>query len=175
MIGKSLFGAVCAAVIMAASSLSPVHAATPPREFLQNAIRGDNSEIMLGRMAARRADSPSVREFGRVLVKDHSQARDQASALARRMGMTVPTMPTRVALRERVRLAPLSGELFDREFTRYMIRDHRQDVSEFRQQIAMNNGPVSRMARMQLPVIQKHLGMAVGLYREPRVAEAQTR
>ena len=174
MIGKSLFGAACAAVIMAASSMSPVHAATP-RDFLQNAIRGDNSEIMLGNMAARRADSSGVREFGRVLVRDHSQARDQASALARRMGMTVPTMPTRIAVRERIRLAPLTGELFDREFTRFMIRDHRQDVSEFRQQIAMNSGPVSHLARMQLPVIQKHLGMAVGLYREPRVAEVQTR
>ncbi len=175
MIGKSLFGAICAAVIMAASSLSPVHAATPPRDFLQNAIRGDTSEIMLGRMAARRGDSPSVREFGQVLVKDHSKARDQASALARKMGMSVPDMPLRVAMRERNRLAPLTGELFDREFTRYMVKDHRQDVSEFRKQIAMNKGPVSHLARMQLPVIEKHLDMATSLYREPRIAEAMTR
>lgn len=174
MIGKSLLGAVCAGVVMAASSMSPVYAATP-REFLQNAIRGDTSEVMLGRMAARRADGPSVREFGRVLVTDHTKAREQASALARRMGMTVPQMPLRAAIVERARLAPLSGELFDREFTRYMVRDHRHDVSEFRQQIAMKSGPVSRLARMQLPVIEKHLGMAVSLYREPRVAEAQTR
>jgi putative membrane protein len=174
MISKSLLGAVCTAVIMAASSMSPAHAVTPS-QFLQTAIRGDNSEIMLGRMAARRADSPSVREFGRVLVQDHSKARNQASALARRMGMTVPTTPLQVAVRERIRLAPLSGETFDREFVRYMVRDHRQDVSEFRKQIAMNSGPVSRLARMQLPVIQKHLDMAVALYREPRVAEAQTR
>jgi putative membrane protein len=174
MIGKTLLGAACAALIMAASSMSPVHAATP-REFLQNAIRGDISEVMLGRMAARRADSPSVREFGRVLVRDHSKAKDQASALARRLGMTVPDMPTRVAVRERIRLAPLTGELFDREFTRYMVRDHRHDISEFRTQIASHAGPVSRLARMQLPVLQKHLAMASGLYREPRVAEVQTR
>lgn len=174
MIGKTLLGAACAAVIMAASSMSPVHAATP-REFLQNAIRGDISEVMLGRMAARRADSPRVRELGRILVRDHSTAKNQASALARRMGMTVPDMPTRVAIRERIRLTPLSGETFDREFTRFMIRDHRQDVAEFRQQIAMNRGPVSRLARMQLPVIQKHLDMAIGAFREPRVAEVQTR
>jgi len=175
MIGKSLFGAACAAVIMAASSMSPVHAATPPRQFLENSIRGDISEVMLGRMAARRADSPRVRELGRVLVADHSAAKDQASALARRMGMTVPDMPTRVAIRERTRLTPLSGETFDREFTRFMIRDHRQDVAEFREQIVANGGPVSRLARMQLPVIQKHLDMAMGAFREPRVAEVQTR
>lgn len=174
MISKSLMGAVCAAVIMAASGMSPVHAATPS-QFLQTAIRGDTSEIMLGRMAEKRADSPSVREFGRVLVDDHSKARSQASALARRMGMSVPQMPLRSAVVERSRLAPLTGELFDREFVRYMVKDHREDISEFHKQIAMNGGPVSRLARMQLPVLQKHLDMAVGLYREPRVAEAQTR
>lgn len=155
--------------------MSPVHAATTPGQFLQNAIRGDTSEIMLGRMAARRGDSPRVRELGRVLVAEHTTVREQASALARRMGMSVPDMPTRVAIRERIRLTPLSGETFDREFTRFMIRDHRQDVSGFRRQIAMNSGPVSRLARMQLPVIQKHLDMAIGAFREPRVAEAQTR
>lgn len=175
MIGKSLFGAACAAVIMAASSLSPAHAATSPREFLQNAIRGDNSEIMLGRMAVKRADNPRVRELGRVLVADHTKAREQASALSRKMGWTVSNLPMRVAIRERIRLTPLSGETFDREFTRYMIKDHRQDVSEFRQQIALNSGPVSRLARMQLPVIQKHLDMAIGASREPRVAQAETR
>lgn len=174
MIGKTLLGAVCAAVIMAASNMSPVHAATPG-EFLQQSIRGDTSEIMLGRLAAKRGDSPSVREFGRVLVIDHSKARDQASALARRMGISVAQTPLHIAIVERNRLAPLTGELFDREFTRYMVKDHRQDASEFRKQIAMNNGPVSRLARMQLPVIQKHLGMATSLYREPRVAEVQTR
>jgi len=174
MIGRTLLGAACTAMIMAASSMSPVHATTSS-QFLQNAIRGDTSEIMLGGMAARRGDSPSIREFGRVLVTDHSQARTQASVLARRLGMSVPQTPLRVAIVERARLAPLTGERFDREFTRFMVRDHRQDISEFRKQIAMNNGPVSRLARMQLPVIQKHLDMAVGLYREPRVAEAQTR
>lgn len=175
MIGKSLLGAACAAVIMAASSMSPVHAATPPRLFLMNSIRGDNSEIMLGRMAARRADGPSVRQFGRVLVQDHSMARTQSAALARQMGLSVPTMPTPIAMRESARLAPLTGELFDREFVRYMVRDHRQDITEFRGQIAMRSGPVSRLASRQLPVLQKHLAMAVALYREPRVAEAQAR
>src|SRR5579872_4900860 len=123
MIGKTLLGAACAAVMMAFSSLAPVHAASPS-EFLQKAIRGDSSEIMLGSMAARRGDSPSVREFGRVLVKDHSKARDQALALARRLGVSAPRMPLRVAVVERNRLAPLTGELFDREFTRYMVKDH---------------------------------------------------
>ena len=54
MMSKSLIGAACAAMILTASSLS-AQAATP-RQFLENAIRGDNSEIMLGRMAGRHAD-----------------------------------------------------------------------------------------------------------------------
>lgn len=173
MISKSLLGAACAAALMAASSIS-AHAATP-RQFLENAIRGDDSEIMLGRIAEKRGDTPSVREFGRVLVQDHLKAKAQAVALARRMGMGVPEKPMTIAIDERERLAPLTGERFDREFVRYMVRDHRHDIADFRKEIARQDGPVSHLAHEQLPVLQKHLDMAVALYREPKVAEAQTR
>lgn len=174
MISKALLGAACAAVIMATAGVSSAHAATA-RQFLESAIRGDDSEIMLGRIAERRADSPSVRAFGRVLFEDHSKAKAQAAALAGQMGMTVPEQPLHMAMVERERLAPLSGELFDREFVRYMVRDHREDIAEFRKEIARQDGVVSRLARKQLPVIEKHLDMASALYREPKVAEVMTR
>ena len=174
MVSKILFGATCAAMIMAASSMSPASAATP-RQFLENAIRGDNSEIMLGRIAEKRADGPSVREFGRTLFEDHSKAKAQASRVAERLGLPVPEKPLPVAIEERQRLASLSGEQFDREFVRYMVGDHRHDIADFRKEVAQHDGMVSRLAREQLPTLKKHLDMAVALYREPKVAEAQTR
>ena len=174
MIGKTLFGAACAAMIMAAASVSSAHAASP-RQFLEQAIRGDASEIMLGRIAERRADSPSVREFGRTLLRDHSKAQAQAVAVAQRLGMRVPERPAAKALDERDRLLQLSGEQFDREFVRFMVKDHRNDIADFRQEGAKRNGAVSRLAREQLPTLKKHLDMAMALYREPKVAEVQTR
>ena len=175
MIGKTLFGAACAAMIMAASGVSSAAYAGTPKQFLQNAIQGDNSEMMLGRLAQRKADSQSVQEFGETLFDDHSKAKAQAARVAERLGVPVPERPMDKALDERDRLSRLSGEQFDREFVRYMVRDHRHDIGEFRKEADAHQGMVSRLAREQLPTLKKHLDMAVALYREPKVAEAETR
>ncbi len=174
MISESLFGAACAAMIMAASSAAPADAATA-RQFLENAIRGDDSEMMLGRIGERKADSPSVREFARTLYEDHSKAKAQVSTVAERLGKQIPEKLLPEALEERSRLSALSGEEFDREFVRYMVKDHRHDIAEFRKEIAKGDGAASRLAREQLPTLQKHLDMAVAINREPKVAEAQAR
>ena len=64
--------------ILLAAALTPLAArADSPREFLHHALQGDNSEIMLGNLAADRARDPAVREFGRTLVNDHSKARGE--------------------------------------------------------------------------------------------------
>jgi len=176
MIGKTLFGAACAAMIMAAAGVSSSAAyADTPRHFLTNAIKGDNSEIMLGRMAAIRGDSQSIREFGKTLVDDHRAARTQAEGVAQQLGVPIPRGSLAKAMNERDRLSGLRSGQFDREFARYMMRDHQKDLAEFRQEAAAHQGMVSRLAREQIPTLQKHLDMASALYREPRVAEVETR
>jgi putative membrane protein len=135
MIGKTLFGAACAAMIMAASGVPSAAFAETSKQFLQNAIQGDNAEIMLGRMAEMKGSSPSVQEFGTTLFDDHSKAKAQTSQVA----------------------------------------DHRHDIGEFRKEAAAHMGKVSKLAQQQLPTLQKHLDMAVALYNEPKVAEAETR
>src|SRR6185503_17819271 len=78
MIRKLLFAT---AVLVAA----PAFAAMPPAQFLQHAIKGDNSEVRLGRLISHLGASAQVRRFGATLTSDHSVARSQAAALARRM------------------------------------------------------------------------------------------
>lgn len=137
--------------------------AQDPQQFLHKAIKGDNSEIMLGHMAENRGASPDVRRFGHTLVKDHSMARDQAMHVASRMGVRPPDGPTREAMGERALLSGMHGRAFDREFVHYMINDHRKDIEDFRDEAHAMNGPASRMAREQLPTLRKHLDMALAI------------
>ena len=137
--------------------------ADSPREFLMQAQQGANSEIMLGRLAAERARSPGVREFGETLVSDHRQAREDVRALGSRFGLRPNRDPGAEALEERDRLTAMRGRAFDREFIRYMIDDHRKDIAEFRDEAREGHGPVSDLARRQLPTLRKHLDMALAL------------
>ena len=175
MIGKHLLGACCAAIIMASAVVpSPANADTP-RQFLEKAFPGDVSEMMLGQMAEKKAGDSMVRQLGRTLFDDHGKAKDEVSSLAQKMGMSLPSKPLPQAIEERERLLRLSGDQFDREFVRYMIMDHRHDIADFRKEIAKHDGAVSKLAKEQLPTIEKHFDMAVSISREPKVAEVETR
>lgn len=136
-----------------------------PRDFLQKALEGDNSEIMLGRMASDRARDPDVREFGRTLARDHSDARDDVLRVGRRMGIRPYRGIPSEARDERERLSRMRGREFDREFVRYMTDDHRKDLSDFNDEAREHHGPVSDLARRQIPTLQKHLDIAMSLDR----------
>jgi putative membrane protein len=150
-----LFLGLCAVAVLTASAAQ----AKAPREFLQTALEGDNSEVALGRLAQERGASREVREFGRMLEQDHGQARDQAVAVAGRMGVRPTSAMMPEARAEAAKLRRLSGDRFDREFARYMVQDHRKDIREFEQQ-AQVGGPTGQLARQALPSLRRHLDMA---------------
>jgi putative membrane protein len=139
--------------------------AESPRDFLQKALEGDNSEIMLGRLAADRAHDDRVIDFGRTLSDDHSQAREEVIRLGSRMGVRRNRDIAPEAREERDRLQGISGREFDREFIRYMIQDHEKDIADFREEAQEGHGPVSDLAARQLPTLQKHLEIAMELDR----------
>lgn len=134
--------------------------ADDPREFLQDALHGDNSEMMLGQLAQQRGNSSDVRKFGAALYRDHSQARAEVLSVGRRYGLRSDTRAAPEAKEEREKLTHMRGDEFDREFARYMVEDHRKDIDKFRDEASERHGSVSQLAAKQLPVLEKHLSMA---------------
>lgn len=152
MIRKMIFVALCVT--------STAALAAPPRSFLEDAIKGDNSEVLAGQYIAAHGASSQVRSFGRTLYRDHANARAQAAAVARTYGMRIPgaTMPE--ARREMRKLRYLRGRAFDLEVRRYMTNDHRKDIAKFEAQVRSGDARTARLARAQLPVLRKHLRIA---------------
>jgi putative membrane protein len=129
--------------------------------FLTQAMKGDNSEIMLGRIAAKRGATAQTRQFGDTLVTDHGKGKRQVSALARRMGVARTDQVAPEAAAERVKLARLHGRAFDAEFARYMVDDHEKDIAKFEAESRRRqDGPVATLAANTLPTLRKHLAMA---------------
>ena len=153
------------AVLCLGTLMSSPVLAKDPKDFLGDAIMGDNSEIMLGRLAARAGGSAGVRDFGRMLVADHMKAKRDASAVARHLGLTPPTRAMVAADAEFAKLQVLSGRSFDREFVGYMIGDHRDDINAFEAEARADRGPAGVLAQKQLPTLRKHLDKAQSLER----------
>lgn len=129
------------------------------QHFLEEAMKGDNSEMMLGQLAEQRGASSGVKAFGRTLHEDHAHAKTEAEPVARKAGVALTDAVTPEAAQERRKLQALHGSAFDQEFARYMVQDHKKDIAKFEQE-AHESGAAAQLATKTLPVLRKHLDMA---------------
>jgi len=131
---------------------------TDDTDFLKKAAKGNLAEVELGRLAAQKATSPEVKEFGSRMVRDHTKANHELSALAASKGVTVPTS---ISLGEDVSVAHLkmlSGKSFDDAYIKMMVDDHKEDVAAFeRASTGSQDMDVRRFGTKTLPTLQSHL------------------
>ena len=153
--------AALAAVTLAAGTAY----AASDHAFIRKAMQGDNSETRLGTIAAERGASPEVRDFGRMLARDHAAAKQDAVRVARALGVAPTSNMTPEARAEERRLARLSGRDFDHEFARYMVENHRKDIEDFQKQARSGGALTRRLADQTLPVLRHHLQEARDLSR----------
>ncbi len=119
-------------------SHSPSLPAFPPqrlqteKEFITDAIKGDNSEIALGRLTVATSASDPVKAFGQTLIDDHSNAKTEVSAVATKVNVSPPGEMSSEAQTEVTKLKQLSGRDFYTEFACYMVEDHQKDIAEFK-------------------------------------------
>ena len=117
-------------------------------------------EVELGRLAAEKGASDEVRQFGRRMVDDHTKANEELTQLASSKGLTLPTAPDSKHQSEMQKLSALSGEKFDREYVKMMVKDHKKDVGEFQKEAARGADPdLKAFAARALPTLQEHLQM----------------
>ena len=129
------------------------------RDFLKSAMQGDNSEVMLGKLASERAGSEAAKRYGQMLVDDHSMHLQKVEQVASSMNVPAEHQPMPAAEKERDKLSKLQGDKFDHEFADYMVKDHRKDIGEYEKASRMT-GDVGTLARDTLPTLHKHLSEA---------------
>ena len=131
------------------------------KAFVMKAARGGMAEVELGKLAADKASSADVKQFGQRMVDDHGKAGDELKTLARSKNIELPAQidPKDKALHDK--LSKLSGEAFDRAYMQAMLADHRKDVAEFRTESRAGKDPdVKAWAAKTLPTLEEHLKLA---------------
>src|SRR5262249_24492302 len=109
------------------------------------------------RLASEKAASTEVRDFGRMLVDDHSKALDELKSLASKKSVTLPTEPTAEQKAAKARLSKLSGRAFDDAFAKAMIGDHDNAVKLFRNEhTSGTDSETKTWAGNTLPTLEKH-------------------
>jgi putative membrane protein len=130
-------------------------------EWLTTGMKGDLFEVAGGKIAERKSHNPAVLKLARTLVHDHTMSYDESAALARKLGVDVPTAPTMSMTWELKMVSALRGRTFNHWYSSLEALDHEQDISETTDEV--NNGKnaeVRKDARQELPMLQMHLHLS---------------
>ncbi|MGH7972831.1 MAG: DUF4142 domain-containing protein [Limisphaerales bacterium] len=147
----------------AAATAASAAMAPPPSDFVSDAIKGDNAEIQMGKLAQENGQSAAIKRFGRTLITDHTKAKSQMDRVAEEVGVKPTTEIPPDADAEMKKLQGLKGADFDKEFASNSVEDHQKDIEKFQAEAAAKSGPASTIAAKQLPTLKKHLRMAQAL------------
>jgi putative membrane protein len=126
--------------------------------FMVNAASGGLLEVKLGNMAMKNAASAQVKQFGKMMVTDHTKANNELIALAKRKNIAIPSTPGNDEQDMIDKLQKQQGKDFDKDYVSMMIDDHKHDINEFQKAVDnAKDSDIKAFAVKTLPVLQKHL------------------
>lgn len=118
-------------------------------------------EIAAGQLALTHSSSASVKQFGAELIRDHSAADEQVTAMAGRRNVTLPPAKEDDGVK---RLAGLRDEAFDAAFASMMIDDHIKAIALVRSaQKRIAEPRLAAFLKTLLPTLEKHRDTAMAL------------
>jgi putative membrane protein len=131
------------------------------KKFIEKAAQGGVAEVETGKLAAQKAQSPDVKQFGERMVKEHSAANEKLMQLVRDKGVAASNEMDSSTKREYDKLSKLSSAQFDQEYMKTMVSDHETDVKEFQSEAKSAKDPdVKSFAQNTLPTLEEHLKIA---------------
>ncbi|WP_081590441.1 DUF4142 domain-containing protein [Blastomonas sp. AAP53] len=130
--------------------------------YIAQAANSDLYEIQAGELAARNGQSQQVKDFGQMMVDDHTRSSQEMTALVDQGDFAAP-MPTRLDTEHQAmldRLKAARGDAFDREYMSQQMTAHSKALA-LHQNYAQNGEDASlkAFAAKVTPVIQKHRDM----------------
>lgn len=141
------------------------------KAFVRKALEGGMAEVQLGQLALQKSNNPDVKQFAQRMVDDHTKLGEQMKPIAQQMNINPPQGLSSKDKATVARLNKLSGDAFDKAYIRDMVKDHKQDEKEFKQE-AMNtsNSSLKDVVNQGAQVIGEHLQMIEQIAQKNNVA-----
>ncbi len=132
------------------------------RDFVMKAAGGSMMEVDLGNIAQQNARSQRVKDFGAMLVRDHSKAGDELRSFASKRNLMINNDSLLSLYKSHIdMLKNKTGASFDKAYMSMMVNDHKKDVREFDKASKMcKDQECLAWAGKTLPTLQMHLDSA---------------
>jgi putative membrane protein len=130
----------------------------------------NQTEIDMGKLAQTKGTTAGIKDYGKVLVKDHTSADKDLMAIAKKSGATIPAFkPTDEAEQKDMKdqkemaahLKTLKGAEFDKEFLTMMVEGHEKVLAKLDTMASSAQSPELQTYLKDLkPALQKHADQA---------------
>jgi putative membrane protein len=139
----------------------PISTDAESSAFLVEAADGGMAEVHLGSLAQQQARYQGVKDFGSMMVRDHSAAGDKIKMLASQRNVTLPTTVSDKNQKMFDDLSKKKGADFDKAYMDHMVKDHEEDIDAFKKAAdKVNDADVKALINATIPTLQTHLDSA---------------
>ena len=144
--------------------------------FATQAMMASEAEVKLGKLAEERAQSPAVKEFAQMMVRDHTNGLNALKQAVKGYDINEPSQLDAKHQALYDRLSKLNGAAFDRAYMAAMVEGHQQVKNMIDDRVeesptatgtsggATDNSPldasVNQWATKALPTVTQHLQKA---------------
>jgi putative membrane protein len=149
---------IAMAVATAVAAEQKASVSSADEKFASTAAIGGMLEVKLGEVAEKNASSKAVKDFGAMMVADHTKLNNELKALAAKQGIALPAEldPAHQAVVNK--LSKLSGAAFDKAYITDMVKDHQKDLAEFKAEAAKTQDPeLKALVEKGASVVAMHL------------------
>lgn len=130
-------------------------------KFVTEAAGGGMMEVTLGQTAQQQAVSQRVKDFGAMMVRDHTKANDELKAIANAKNFTLPATIPEKHQKHVDDLSKKQGKDFDKAYMKMMVNDHEEDVKKFEKAAKESaDASIKDFATRTLPTLRMHLDSA---------------
>ena len=153
--------------------MQPGQPSAMDRMFVGKAMQGSMAEVQLAQLTLQKSDNTQVKQFAQQMIDDHTKLNDQMKPVAQQLGVSVPTQVSKKDRKVMANLQGLSGSAYDQAYIKDMVKDHKQDLSEFQAEASSGQDQTVKDAANQgSKVIAQHLQMAQQLAKDQNVSMA---
>lgn len=128
------------------------------KKFSKEAAEGGMMEVQLGKIAMKNSETQAIKDFGKMMVDDHTKINNDLKDLAAKKMVDLPSLVSDSQQKEIDKLTKETGKTFDKDYVSMMIKDHKDDINAFKKaEDKISDGDYKNFIANALPTLQKHL------------------
>jgi putative membrane protein len=150
--------------------VNAVQQAAIDKIFVKKAMQGSLAEVQLGELTLQKSNNDQVKQFARTMIDDHTKLNEQMRPVAQQLGVEIPTEISKKDKSLMSKMQALSGAAYDQAYIKEMVKDHKQDLSEFHMEVSNGRDIGVKNAALEgSKIISEHLQMAQQLAKDQNV------